>query len=424
MPDCMRGRSHWLLVVLLMTAAGCMDTSGSGPALDQTVAWDSAGVRIIESPRASLDKSLVWEVHPDPLVDIDGADDGSGAGFFRIGGVAELPDGRILVVDGSSRQLRFFAPTGRFLRAVGGEGDGPGEFRGRPQLVPAAGYDSLVVFDRSLQRFTAFSLDGEVRRTSPSLSLVATFVKVPWGEVPLSRITRPVGLLENRVVTLHTMGLDDPSASGLQPAEPAQFRMVDPTEASEQVVELLENVRWFTTAADELGQRIGFPVPFSVAPSGTVGREAFYLLRGGASEVRVYDAKGVVRKILRIDGISREIREQDLNAYIEARVATAPSAAVAETFQREYRHVPLPDLFPVFDEILVDSREWIWARMYQVGESRLRDWVIFDSDGRARGTIEVPGGVEIHQAGEDFLLGVWQDEWGVEHVQRLRLVRK
>lgn len=49
--------------------------------------------------------------------------------FSSIFSVAADPLGRILVTDGQAHEVRVFDPDGNFLFHLGGEGDGPGEFR-------------------------------------------------------------------------------------------------------------------------------------------------------------------------------------------------------------------------------------------------------------------------------------------------------
>lgn len=49
--------------------------------------------------------------------------------FSYIFSVAADPLGRIMVTDGQAHEVRVFDPDGNFLFHLGGEGDGPGEFR-------------------------------------------------------------------------------------------------------------------------------------------------------------------------------------------------------------------------------------------------------------------------------------------------------
>jgi hypothetical protein len=70
-----------------------------------------------------------------------------------------LDDGRIVVANGGSQELRYFDGEGTFLFSVGQEGEGPGEFR-RPTRVRRAGPDTLLVWDQSLRRISYLSSAG------------------------------------------------------------------------------------------------------------------------------------------------------------------------------------------------------------------------------------------------------------------------
>lgn len=76
--------------------------------------------------------------------------------FGRIFSVAADPLGRILVTDGQAHEVRVFAPDGGFLFRLGGEGDGPGEFRS-PCCVGFSPEGELWV--RQEPRFAVFELE-------------------------------------------------------------------------------------------------------------------------------------------------------------------------------------------------------------------------------------------------------------------------
>jgi hypothetical protein len=70
--------------------------------------------------------------------------------------------GGFYVFDSQATQIRQYDAQGRFLRAVGRSGDGPGEYREGAALTVAQ--DSLlVVCDPSNRRMTSFGPDGGVR---------------------------------------------------------------------------------------------------------------------------------------------------------------------------------------------------------------------------------------------------------------------
>lgn len=69
-----------------------------------------------------------WRVEPTPAVAIGDLDGRPEYSFYRIAGVTSLADGRIVVADGASAELRIFSPAGRLVQTIGRRGSGPAEF--------------------------------------------------------------------------------------------------------------------------------------------------------------------------------------------------------------------------------------------------------------------------------------------------------
>ena len=74
---------------------------------------------------------------------------------------------------------------------------------------------------------------------------------------------------------------------------------------------------------------------------------------------------------------------------------------------------------PAFTSIIVDRLHHLWVEEYELpGEERPGTlWTVFDPEGRVLGFVETPDGPEIHEIGEDYILGHVHDELQVEHVQ-------
>lgn len=78
-----------------------------------------------------------------------------------------LSDGRIVVANTGSGELRFFDSTGAFLQGVGGRGGGPGEFTNLVR-VHAFGSDSLAAYFASGARMAVLDPRGTFVRTVPA----------------------------------------------------------------------------------------------------------------------------------------------------------------------------------------------------------------------------------------------------------------
>lgn len=134
--------------LFLFPVLACAGADASGTAVERI---DSAGVEHVLN--TAPDRPLDWRF--ERVLTLGGVDEGPQA-FGGIGTVAADAAGRIYVPDGGAFRIRVFDETGAQVRAMGGEGGGPGEFRflaafdvapDGTALVFDIGKGSIVVFD-------------------------------------------------------------------------------------------------------------------------------------------------------------------------------------------------------------------------------------------------------------------------------------
>ena len=130
-------RRWWIVASVLAAGYGCGD----------------------DPPPEFLDAVDTWVTVPRYEI---GSLHGTDAAFTRVSDVGLGDEGtRVYVVDPSDLRVTVWTPDGSPLFSVGGEGQGPGEFR-RPDRVQVTS-DGFQVRDRD--RFVLFSPDGEYLRT-------------------------------------------------------------------------------------------------------------------------------------------------------------------------------------------------------------------------------------------------------------------
>lgn len=113
----------------------------------------------------------VWNLTSDPLVQIGVVQGDEVYQLDEAVSSLRLSDGRIAVVNAGSAQLRLYDGRGRHLSSIGGDGDGPGEFR-FPARVWRHGADSLRVWDARRRVLSYFGPDGGFTR-SESVDLMS-----------------------------------------------------------------------------------------------------------------------------------------------------------------------------------------------------------------------------------------------------------
>jgi hypothetical protein len=165
-------RRHWLdragaavaFVAPLVLAACEIDRMGAAGA----VVRDSAGITIVENPVAEPADIARWTVDTTPFRTIGVAMGDSAYEFASIGGVRQLPDGKILVLNGrgeSAFEFRFFDSTGTHLATHGRRGEGPGEYRWVNYFGPAGG-DTVIAVDFPNSRINWISASTGYLRSS------------------------------------------------------------------------------------------------------------------------------------------------------------------------------------------------------------------------------------------------------------------
>lgn len=109
----------------------------------------------------------VWQLSPEPAVEIGVVDGDPFYQLFRAESSLRLDDGRIVVANTGTGELRFYDAAGGFLFKAGGRGGGPGEFRTLLRIYRYGG-DSILALDAAGNRLSVFDTDGTyVRLASP-----------------------------------------------------------------------------------------------------------------------------------------------------------------------------------------------------------------------------------------------------------------
>ena len=392
-----------VVVLALCGLASCVSRE-SGPPL--VVQRDSAGIEIIEAMRPLWGESSHWSIDPEPLVDLTLTGTGPDHEFFRVRSPKQRPDGSLVLANRGSQQIRFYSPEGQFLGALGGPGEGPGEFSNLQRIELVA--DTVFALD----------WDGWVTVVSPDMELVRTF------------------RLPSNVDEIHSLGdgtLLAESGVTMEPEE-AGFQLIRPPTA---LVRFDLEGAWIDSISVRPGSEsfelvseddyISGPALFGKASkTTTLGLRVFY----GSSDlmqVEELDPAGDLSRIRRIPDYPLGLSGEQFDAERQAMYDDVfpEGMPVAPRFRRFMEAQTAPATRPAFNNMLVDASGAIWLELHRgVGEQdRPQEWLILDADGTWLGSIEVPDRFWVTDITMDAVLGVWRDELDVEHPQVLRLTR-
>ena len=144
---------RWLPVLVLLLSSGCggADAEGGGTASGAGAPGALAGQLPLSVER--------WALSESPLVEIGVLEGEQPYQLHRVRGSVRLEDGRIVVLNAGSQELRYYNAAGRFLGAVGRQGEGPGEFQS-PAGLRRSDAGGLQVWGGSSMRVSYFDREG------------------------------------------------------------------------------------------------------------------------------------------------------------------------------------------------------------------------------------------------------------------------
>ena len=141
-------------------------------------------------------------------------------------------------------------------------------------------------------------------------------------------------------------------------------------------------------------------------------------------QVEELDMSGSLVRILRIPGYPLDLGDAQVAAEREARLEAVPEA-MPEFLRRMVEDFPTPTTRPAYNEILVDPSGALWLELYRgtSEQDQPEEWLVLDADGIWLGRVGIPDRFTVTDITMETVLGVWRDEFDVEHPQVLRLTR-
>jgi hypothetical protein len=396
---------------LPMTAVGVAIVSvvgacgGAPSARASSTVRDSAGIQIVESTAPAWKDGEAWRVEPEPILTIGVSEGPEEYRLFRAFSPLRTSRGEIVVVNSGSLELRFYDLEGRYLRAVGRKGGGPGEFAMMVQLW-RFGADSLVVFDFGNNRLSVHGIDGSFGRTMRLEQATAA--------TPL-----PMGVFaDGSILAFWHLVSSGATAGGLQRIP----RMYGIWNADGAFVDSLARLPGSETFAVSVGaeQSVSTGRPFGRSPVEVAGGDRWYYGSGDRYEIEVRTMDGTLERLIRRPIPNRPVTEA-LIAERERRIREF-RAERGITSTTPFDAIPYPADMPPYEALRLDAGSNLWVAYYRLEDEPVR-WAVFDPAGRWLGDVETPSGGRVWDIGDDYLLGVWQDELDVQQVRMYRLVK-
>lgn len=405
-------KPHPLLALMSLSAFACDQGQESAP-FPTTQIRDSAGIRIVENPRPSDGSRLPWRIGPEPAVSI-GAVEGDEP-YMLVGAIdaTRLSDGRIVVVNGGTSELRVFDAVGDHVATWGGRGEGPGEFGGLYAVERWPG-DSIIAWYTSRLGISAFDAQGNYGRT---------WELVQEGSVPLMLGFRPeYAMHDASILAVHKPESSDTVVVQLRNGEGRIRSSLGTHRVAEPYIH-----------SPGTDQSLLLGKTFGHEPVWTPWGGLVVIAHTGRYELRAFAADGSLARIVRRDHVPRAPTPDQIEAYIEGQLGwtTGMTESQRARWREGYESAPVAEHLPAFESVMSDAAGHLWVAEYEFSaaargtyeERPPRLWTVFDPEGRVLGNVETPEDLWIHEIGEDYILGVALDELNVEYVQVWTLER-
>ena len=337
------------------------------------VPYDEGGPGSYAEPR--------WAIGARPEISIGST--GTDTQFGRVSGALHLPNGHVVVADEHDLSITLFDPDGQVLQRAGGRGDGPGEYQHLAWIQHFRG-DSVVAWDHTLVRATVYDHQLALGRV----------VAIP--DNARGALTIPFGILSDAsIIALHG------------------FPRI--TQLDDQAWEQMDIVRFPTEDGDPnpvltLSTKRCAELVMTSCPPPVLGYTSYFasttdgvvIADASGSEVAYVDSDGGTRWTQQRRGPTRRVTAAD-RAMLRGR--------------GDEKVLPVPDQMPYFLALLT-GREAIWIKT-----DLNNTWEILGDTGMVVGSVGLPASFQPFDVSNDFVVGVAQDDLGVETVQVFRLER-
>jgi hypothetical protein len=384
-------KSNWVVIVCL-TLGFCL-TACKGKAQKAKVETIE-GVTYVHNPATPL--------HPAKAVAFEEEfvykekDEAGEIRLFKPGRFAVDAQGQIYIGDNSDMAIKVFDPQGKYLRAIGRKGEGPGEFTFIGDMVPLPD-GRLLVTDFQARRTSFFDYEGQF------------LVSYPWKKnfLKVQLATESSCTLEEGVYT-----------------EEVRERWIKKIDFAGEELMSFGKFSFPEIKMVQVGEgMISTSVPWTPASvfAGDNSRQWLYHCPGDQYLIEVYDHEGKLFRKIDRPYEAVPVTDDDINE-IKSDFTKRPDSPAAKL----YAQMEFPRVKPVSDRLIVDSDGNLWLRTSEVKKDQGKEITAYDiinPDGfyEARAWLYVIPSVF---AGGKMYLTDEDEATGLRQVKRYRIIWK
>jgi hypothetical protein len=418
------------IAALTAVLAACTGGSGSPDAHEWRASYDTIGDTLV----VRTESGSIWGADAELVADLtigefEGPDEYT---FGRVRSLAVGSDGSIYTYDEHVKELRKYAADGTYVATFGRQGGGPGEYESPDGGLAILPDGRIVLRDPANARFSVFSPEGEYLdgwRIRGGLHTSRSLYSDSAGNVYTLILLSTEGAIQDWQTGMVRYGPDGVPGDTLETPnydyEPSEI-LASGGDGDNQ-----------TIIADN--------IPFTPSVSWAISPLGYFV--GGLSTryaIELFLAPDRVVRIERGDWqpvpVKREERDE------QERIITANFRQVDPSWR--WNGDPIPDSKPPYQHLFVgeDGRIWVWLHQEahktaaadvsaggdEPGRIPEQTWFesvafdVFEPDGRYLGMVRAPDGLAVYPtpvARGDTLWAVVEDELDVPYIVRFHIQR-
>ena len=354
----------FILIIIIATCFILIGVDGlQNPQWKGTIEEED-GIRVIKNPNEPLYGEIIFELEEDLVI---GKENDENSRFYKWLSLDVDQDGNIYVMDRGSFRIQKFDKEGRYMKTMGREGQGPGEFS-QPNYITLDEGGNIYVKDGTKAHI--FDRDSQFMRSFP---------------IPLSsnyfKITKEGNFLGERKI--------------IMPPDKLSEDVVLMNDKSTVLKEIASFPSIKMDSMFNRKDRFAIQVPeLCFCPS-----IKDYAIYGFPSEYRLFvvDSSGEVKKIIVKDEPFEKISGKERNKIIDVLMENIKSRKSARQEPRREleKRVLISKFRPFYDEIRLDEEGYIYAEKLKsrLSEDKGCEFDFFNNEGQYLYRVKIPEGI-------------------------------
>ena len=312
-----------------------------------------------------------------------GGGDSPDASFVAASDLDVLQDGTVYVLDTKDSRVKVFDAGGRFLRAFGRAGQGPGELN-QPAGILIAPENEVLVEDILNRRLAVFALDGTFKRQiSTAKSLGLSGIQMDGRGLI---VARSMGLGEGGKLSMDVKTYD---------------RELNPKVK-------LASFEFPISSQTKINPFSAMNLLYALD-----GQGLLYLGNAREYEIRVVSADGKLLKTIGREYDPVVITQSDKDEMLKT-ITGAPGVNVKDMLQ-------FPDAYPPFSNFILAEEGRLLVRTFEKGPAKKEFyWDVFDADGRYIAKVPIVHDIQLWRDGKAYFFVEDEDGYRLLRCCRVR----